>query len=169
MTSFRVATILALSAGWLMATALPASAQQMVGGWSLVCQQPANSGNTCAASQGLSNDATAMVVRASGIGLNLELVLGPNRGSPTDVIFYSGARQAGRFDAGQIFFSGREGDTRRFRLTGSTEVRGTLDAMLRSDSLVVSVDYATGESDSFTLQTAETISLFTAIREVVDF
>ncbi|MCB9957117.1 MAG: hypothetical protein H6843_00705 [Rhodospirillaceae bacterium] len=154
-------TLLAMTAG--------APAQTPIGPWMLACIQTTTSAPMCAAEQSVGTDGSAVVLRATPIGFTIELLLGPDRGSPSSVAIYRSSQPIAQFGAGRLSYIGRDGAVRRFRLSGTNDVRHVLQAMTSATVLAVAVDYADGRSETFNLRTAESSELFAAIHQVVPF
>ena len=144
-------------------------AQQQVGAWRLDCGEALDGSATCTAIQSLGQPGANLALRANAIGFTVELLLGPQVGSPNLVTVYEGARPVAEFPASRIHFLGRENDVRRFRLTDMVGSGRVLSAMTDAAVLAFAVEYADGTSQSYPVRTADTIELYTAIREVVPF
>lgn len=153
----------------LVAMTAAAPAQTPIGPWTLSCIQSATSAPMCAAEQSVGTDGSAVVLRVTPIGFTVELLLGPDRGSPSSVAIYRSSQPIAHFGSGRLSYIGRNGTVRRFRLSGTNDVRHVLQAMTSATVLAIAVDYADGRSETFNLRTAETSELFTAMHEVVPF
>ena len=153
----------------LVAFTAPAPAQTPIGAWELTCIEPATSSPSCTALQSVGGDGTAVVLRATTIGFTIELLLGPERGSPASVAVYRASRTIATFGSGRISYIGGNSAVRRFRLAGSSDVRNVLQAMTGASSLAIAVDYADGTSETLNLRTSNTSDLFAAMHEVVPF
>ena len=160
---------LAAAAGLLLVTLSTAWGQTPIGPWSLTCATPANASAVCAADQALSQDGSSITLRVNQLGFTIELALSPQRGSPVEVVFYSASRPAATFPTQQIFFLGRDGDNRRFRLSGNVQAGSALDAMVRASTIPMTVEYSDGTSETFNVNTADVTALFTEMRSVVPF
>ena len=156
-------------AALMLAAPQAGQAQQQVGAWRLDCGTELDGSATCTALQSLGQPGANLALRANAIGFTLELLLGPQLGSPTMVTVYRASRSVAAFPAPRIHFLGRQDDVRRFRLTDTEASRRVLSAMSDSRSLALAVEYADGTSQTYNVRTADTVDLFIAIREVVPF
>ena len=141
---------------------------QMFGAWEVICPET-GAGSFCDVEQPLADDGSTLVVKATRIGLSVELLLHPERGSLRSATVLSRGRPVGTFAAHQIVYLGEIAGLRRYRLTDLDLTENALSRMLRSDSMGFDLDYAGGQRETLSFEPANLRQALTFVHERVPF
>ena len=145
----------------------PAHAQQF-GPWEVICPET-GAGSFCDVEQALADDGSTLVVKATRIGLSVELLLHPERGSLRSATALSRGRPFESFAAHQIIYLGDVAGLRRYRLTDVALTETLLSRMLRSESMGFDLDYAGDRQETLSFDPANLRQALTFVHERVPF